>query len=808
MDTHSRFRLFLAPLIISTLLAACGGGGGGGGGDGDGPNPPLQQNVTISGTGTIGSSIAGVVTIFKVAPDGNIDRQNPYTPPTATDENKRYSISFAGNEGDTALIELTTNNLTKLKCALQLCQSGNSNVKFGDEYTPNPSITLGGIIQIKRVAETSTNSIAITRAENENISLTANLSALTDIAAALAQQQLQSGSTTNLGDVAIAANALVAGRLGITDNNLLRIPAVDLSSADAINAASSQELETSLKAASAVYTSLANGKGSDISSALDALKFDYLTAGLADKGDENTPESDVTIAEIYNSALSLLDTIAANNQNVNTTTGAYPTAKQSITTQKTDKEMNGTTIKTQGSVPTDIGSNGLQAAKEMVKQIRDLNASSVFTGERAFAEKIDAAAKLASPDMDNFAYALEQTLIALENAYTAYQDNNATETYTDANGVAVSINTTGDSVTYSIDHTIYNPDSATPTNVDLTITDIGSVVEDNGSSTNIGGDDFIEDRQFDAQVKLHIAGLLTTDGATLAIRDNDQNIEQQSHIIFTFSETHAGESVSNDNGYEETESYSATISNSDARLSVALDVPASASTSAVHFDGFLAFSLNNASSTDEASYTYTDNPFSEQEVEDINTSINALEIKLGGGIATSTESFNVAMTLELNGSMDCIAGYESQFINNEFTYTENNCDDDPSGTRSLSGALDFILTFEAAGIPDTVQLHVSAAGSASYTGQNNQVSGELNTTFTYDSGKRLTLVYTSSNQYSASLTNHNDVVITINESEDANGENHYNGVITQMGTQYATISDSSGALIVRFSDGTFESFGF
>ncbi|NKI18411.1 hypothetical protein HCU74_13420 [Spongiibacter sp. KMU-166] len=770
----------LSALSLSSILVACGGGGGS-----DGPALPVGPqpvDVEISGQALAGSALSGVVNVYRVTEDG--ERGEAYTDEVTTSENKDYSISFSGLEGDAVLVELTSDG-SEVLCGLPVCErdgDGNAAVSYGESH--RPTISLSGMVVIRQ-SPTPSSSSAITRAEGGGLKLTANLNAITKMAALLALQDVKSNDTNVLKDVVIASNAKVANRFGIGDLNLVDAPQVDLTNPTALGNANKNALENSLKISGLLGAAVTQGKGNAIDTALDGLSSDYLAQGLADREEVNSGA--VTVEESLEEALLLIDKLSG--------APAKDEVKTVLTTAEADAQTNGSTASTQGNVPANIGEQGLVATKAMVSQIRDLIAASDMftptTSQAAFRDEVEATELLLAADLDVTSAALEAAGTAIGNAIEAYENSSTPLTSYSENGITVAITTSGNTVSYSVDQDVVI--ETVTVAVTATAVDAGNMVENMTSTSNADGST-TETYTGSGDGEVALSGSAETDKVTMTLKSGSKLVAK-----FSYNDESTYKQTSDAGTTSETDEWSDRFTLDSASLVIDVAITEKAA-NPVAFTGSMNMSLTGLNSTTagnyENSYGPTE-PYSDSETYTETTSYNEFTASLSGELSAPSGSFTGSMSFTA-GAYSVTCDVESSYGPRDFgfsTYEESEtCVDTDTNSDFAEVSFSVILNLDVAGVSDDMRMAFSAD-------RNGLEDGELELDFTYEDGRALTFDYNSRTaNRTVNVTNHNGVVMRVIAQETVSGD------IKSAGTKYAELDEDAGILTVTYTDGTFESF--
>ena len=756
-QTPNKFRKLVLPLAIAAGLTACGSGGG--------SSSPVAPSG-IGGAGSKGIVIGGIVNAYPITDTGTVDKTtslaNPVT--TAADGSYVLALNSAYVAGTAIYIEITAADGTLMRCDLAKC----GDADFGDSYTLASDFAMSAVLP-----------------QASNTRVTVNITPLTDVAAQLTLQKVASGA--NASDAADGSNAQVAGRLGIT-GRLIDQAIIDITNASAVNAATQAALEYNLKSAAAVAAMLKEDDTLTIEEAFTGFVTQYSDSGIADREEANTAA--ITLEELLEEALALLEIVKAvpgvSDSN------AVNTAGTSLSAAEAHAETNGSTESSQGETPDDVGRDGLIVSKAFIKQIRDLGAAGIAsTKQQAFADQIELAGEAVSTDSNIVSEALSIGLHALANAYQQYQDapDEDKPSSVEVDGISVAISKSANIVSLAVDQpvTLDETEVALKLNAD---TDIVSTEEssESGSTTYSHTDT--------ASEALSITGSAASAALVININKgsfsgdlsyNDQRIETETPFPPSYSETW---------------DYEYSVTNIDAQLEVSI---AQLSGEQITFTGNMDLKLGEFKRTKDGSYSYQGvGELKAGETRDLTKvyTLDGFEISLAGAFSNTTGdslSATLAATID-NVDVNC----EEVADDTSDTGYSNDCQFNDAEDDYIMASLSIVFELNLDGINDDVKVEFNASRTGLDT-----ADSALKLSY---GGKQLNVVYQggfdgSNGDYegdsSATLSNHNGVTLSLAETM-LETETTISGDIKHAGTSFATISNDSGAIVIRYSDGSFE----
>ena len=753
-----RFSKLLLPLAISTALIACGSDSKGG---------SAAPSNSVGGAASKGIIIGGIVNAYAIATDGSIDKATPLAAPATTGEDGTYSLTLNSSyiAGTAIYVEITASDGTLMRCDLAKC----GDKDFGDTYT---------------LASNFTMSATLPQASGSNVAV--NITPITEIASKLTLQKVAAGA--NASAAAAGSNAQVASRLGIT-GGLIDQPIIDITNAGAVNSASPAALEYNLKSAAAIAAALKGSSTPSIEDAVTNLVTQFSNGGIADKEDANTDA--VTLEELLEEALALLDKVKAVD-GVDANSNGVSSSSTSITAAESEAEANGSTTPSQGEVPDDVGSDGLVASKAFVKQVRNLaSAGIVSANQEAFADQIDLASEAVSADSDIVAEGLGLSLNAIASAYELYLDAPEEDkpSSIEVNGITVAISESAGTVTLSVDETIVLAE--TDVAIKISAAD-GTVINENEPvESTVDGTRSVSETG-SATAALSVSGSAASSAVSITINEGSFSgaLSYDSQWTETETETETGGS------YSDTWDDEFTVTNIDAKLNITLAQLNSDNN--VSFTGMMALKLGELTGTEVGSYSnsysFTDwqaNSNQEQYTETV--TFDGFEISLSGEFSDddgNAISASLAANID-NYSETCTQASSYSFENGgDYSYE---CDLNETETDYAMVSLSIVFNFDIDGVDDDVKVEFNANRTGLETGE-----GSLKLSY---GGNQLNLAYEGGN--SATLSNHNGVTMTLTETE-VDDETRLTGDIKHGGSAFATINDDSGAVVVRYNDGSFE----
>jgi hypothetical protein len=766
MRPNPKFRKLILPLAITASLVACGSD--------NKSSPSTATPTSVAGSSSKGIVIGGIVNAYPLTDTGTVDRTNKLAEPTTTADDGSYSLTLNSNyvSGTPVYVEITAVNGTLMRCDLTLC---GTTAEFGQTYPLAPDFAMSATLD-----KAAGSSVAV------------NITPITDIASKLTLQKIVSGASPSA--AAAASNAQVANRFGISGTELINLPIVDITSASSVNAASKDALEYNLKSAGAVAAMLKGDPGITLEQAMKNFVTQFTdSGGIADKAGDGDPNpKDVTLEELLEAALALLQKVK-DNPDVDRENSAVVKSEEQMGNEESRATASTNTTASQGEVADDFGDDGLVATKAFVEQVRNLaNAGVISDDQDAFADELDLASQAVSGDSDIVAEGLGMGLHAIVLAAEAYEDaadESKPTTHTDPDlGITVAISKSGETLSFSIDESITLMETSIA--IDLNASTTSTITESDTEADNTPeAGDKTNTETGDATATLSVSGSAASAAVSLSISEGS----------FAGSLNYNNESTQDATGSSETWDDEATITGINAKLSVVLaqltgDNKAS-------FEGNMNLKIGKLRVTEDGEYSsgFDGQNYSDSEDYTQVVTIDGLEFSLSGKFSdTEGNSLSASLSASLDNAQETCTQTETEDNNSltspSYSYSYN-CDTNETASNFATVSLSIIFDLNIAGVDDEVNIKFNASRIS-------LDDGKATIDLTYD-GNQLNFAYPGGG--SATLSNHNGVTMTLTETF-TEGESSISGDIKEGGTSYAKVSDDSGAIVIRYNDGSFESF--
>jgi hypothetical protein len=754
-----------AMLIFSmAVVSGCGGGSS----TADTPN-----TTAISGTADKGIIAGGTVTAYPVV-NGLVERANPLGSDT-TDVNGEYAIAIPDSyNGEPLVLEITTDGSAMMKCDLPSgCgDSANGPIAFGDDY----ALTDPGFVLQAMIPSAPSSAVAV------------NITPLTNIAAALAQEILSSDLEAS--QIALA-NSQVADRFGIT-GDLTEFAVIDVTDPVAVSAASDDVVEYAAISAAIIEAVQNDNPELSIEAAIESFAADYVEQGLAGNA-SNDATTDLT--EILTAAQSVLSSVEELDES-NTLELASLNTK--LVADVIDAQLEEQDSFDKGAPSETAFTTELDQVKAFVAEWRDV-ATSIGSSEVSgvtvealatnFSDQISASNLASSDDTTQILEYLAISILAIEQAYEALElDDTLTEFVFNAEPILDS------------DLIVDIASNETVTVLDIDAAGLWGEISLSASfDANLLESDISSGQAtiaVNGSLDLVVEGRLTNNVVELRIlEDSGFSVES-----IAFSET-SSEAESEDS-YESDLTETLTVSSITLGLNVELEELTTPNP--VKFEGMLDASIAGLDYLAEQSYSYTysSEPFSEEEKNQLTFEFATVSLALGGDFSNmSGDHFSAALAIQgdasgvafenlFTESINCNDSFGCDFVNETVTTADE--------TEENFVAVGFTLSFSAdlANTLDTATVTLSAerpgleaiAASFDITYPGVQLSAEFDCSIAEESCM-------------AALVNQDGVRAEI--ITDENGG--VSGDIERGGSSYATIENRDIGMVIVYADGDFES---
>lgn len=763
----------LVSAIAIAMLAGCGGGGGGGGSKNGGSKP--AQPVTLSGAAAKGIIKNGVVSIYGVS-DGQ--RGSLLAQGRTSSEDGTYSLTVSGYSGP-VIVEISAvesdDEQTLMVCDIPGTDSCGSGISFGGEYP------LGSSFKLK----------AVVPAVNSGQAVTTNVTALTDLAANLAEKYGVTPDSVHIANSQVRSLFELAAGSDIT-----KLPVVDVTNNEALQNADAEALKAALLSASILAAAKKDNPSSSIEEAVAAVAESFARNNGQFVNNEGTNTSTTTLAEILSEAETLIDqlpeveALSGVASDIVANKGAAETAPEgSFTEAEPDEELL---------------SDGFKKAKGLVQDLRDISTAAslerIRDGSTAFAQNLQVASDAINADAGRAVEALSLVASALAEAAV---EKAAVGTYQAENGIVVTVASAAGVATYSFNGNVGISDDEGDHTLTVNLTSSGVfTVEENyteneeESSWNDSGNSAID-------ANLTIEGVVENDAVRLTIG------EGSSAIVSGFRENWGGSGSWDEQGNEWNDEDSLTVDTIDFDLKVALEQKTG--DARVSFSGDFGVDVRGYAASSSYYDSYGCDLVDEllqcegEGSESSTLTFSRLTLSLDGVFAYGGESFeaHLAVTAINNGytleETSSWSHFWRDYQDSQYNYDDSSSEE----TADKFVRVNFTLAMETqlAGISDEVSVTLKGDRQALRTG-----TASLGLRY---EGKAIdaNLVLTGSSNRAAALTitNNQGASLVLTESNIDNDVDELSGVINADGAQQAVVSDEDGIILIRYNGGYVES---
>lgn len=407
-------KLLLSLAISSALgLTACGGGGS--------SSSSSSAGSTVNGTASKGIVSGGRVEAFLFV-NGSPDTMSTPIASSTTNAQGKYSLSIpAAHEGKPIFIKISSVAGTTMKCDITNGCDADGDPTTTDDITP-----FGDNFDL---AENELEMSAVLAQASQTVAV--NVTPLTTVAAELAKSEINSGASNNSIAISIAkANSQVSTTFGL-GADITKIPVVDLTDADDVNAnAGTNDSAINYAAINAALVSAkqtdANGAGSPvkIGQAITQFAQEVVSDGGLIANASN--DEDTSLEDIFAEAINVIDKVEADVSD--------SVSEDSLDQQLSDASNEPETTMGELDEPSDTSGllGNYAKVKAFVEELRELgtaiDSSLVGEGESAqtvevildgFDEQIDAADMVSSSDAEATMNALGDAMNAIIDVYDA-----------------------------------------------------------------------------------------------------------------------------------------------------------------------------------------------------------------------------------------------------------------------------------------------------------------------------------------------------------------------------------------------------
>lgn len=779
MTGFSKLPLALA-VASAVFLSGCLGGGGGGSSSSGSP----ATTTTVEGTAAKGIVLGGVVKAYEFGSDTVVAET------TTSLIDGTYKLPLPTTyKGGPLLIVVSANGDTKMRCDLVVCgeDAAGNVISFGADYAVADNFTLQAAIP-----------------GTTNSELEVNVTPLTSVAVDLAQERALRGIDAR--EAVSGANNQIALSFEIA-GDLTALPVVDLTNLDSVAAAGTD----SFRAVAAVQAMQQSGLTPE--AALSELSKEVIRTdgNIAAAADPAKPGV-LSLESVYKQALVLVEEIEAKAEKEQVDLGDSLSGAKTALKSAEKKASTGST-EPKPVEPKDPGSEGLQATKQFVQQLRDLtNTATLEENLQGFAEEVEMVSQVAGPDLKASLSAMGMALRAIAEAEEARQ-NGVTDTRFDFDGVVV--NRTGK--VYDVKQTLVVNGLDINVDIKADVTYENDIVDTESDPVAWDGRGVVNGEyttKGNVKVEIAVAGTAASTGARVIV-EQGSFIDAKGSIDVTGEWEDKWITSENDSfdyadewGYADREQGTVLLSNIDTALIVKLEqLTTSSVPDPMTFTGKLNLDVDNfgltwANSEVNAGEHYYWHETGSYEGHNQNAYDSVLGFEFSElGLTVSGEFSNSGSSLYAAASLqvDDAAFLETCYSRDDYEYGNAgdswHYDDDCLLGENTMGNGHLALNFDLdlVGMNDPISVAVNARNQGL-----DAVIGDAR--LIYD-GQSLQLDYAGAN--SITVKNHHDVLLTLKEVQ-VSGDEVLTGDIQWKGKKYATVDMELGAPRIRYPDGTFE----
>lgn len=758
-----------ATLIFSMAVVSGCGGGGGGSSTADTPN-----TTSLSGTADKGIIAGGTVTAYPVV-NGLVERANPLGS-DITDVNGEYAIVVPDSyNGEPLVLEITTDGSAMMKCDLPSGCGGSASgpIAFGDDYAlTDPSFVLQAMIP-----SAPSSAVAV------------NITPLTNIAAALAQEILSSDLEAS--QIALA-NSQVADRFGIT-GDLTEFAVIDVTDPVAVSAASDDVVEYAAISAAVIEAVQNDNPELSIEAAIESFAADYVEQGLAGNA-SNDATTDLT--EILTAAQSVLSSVEELDESSTLELASLTTKLVADVFDAQGEEQDSFD---KGAPSETAFTTELDQVKAFVAEWRDVAASigssevsgvTVEALATTFSDQISASNLASSEDTAQVLEYLAISILAIEQAYEAFElDDTLTEFVFEAVPILDS----------DLFVDIASTETVTVLSIDVADDAWGAISLSASLDANLSESDISNGQDtiaVNGSLDLVVEGSLTNNVVELRILEDSGFSVESIAFSETFSEAESEDSYESDLTDE--------LTVSSITLGLNVELKELTTDNPVTFEGMLNASIAGLDYLAEQAYsnTFSSEASSSEEENQLIFELSTISLALGGEFSNmSGDRFSAALAVQgdasgvafenmFTESISCNDSFGCDFVNETVTTADETEENFVAVGFTLSFSADLSNTLDAATVTLSAERSglegIAASFDITYPGV--QLSAEFDCSIEEES-------------CTAALVNQDGVRLEI--VSDENGE--VSGDIERGGASYATIENRDIGMVIVYADGDFES---
>lgn len=744
-------------LVTMTMLAAACGGGGGSSRAPQAPAAPAPAGI-IDGAIAKGVIVGGEVEVREVLTDGTL---SDVIGTGTTDASGGYNAEVSADyQGGPLKVSVTAVAGTTMKCD---APSGCGTAAFGDDVPLAAGFSLSAFVT-----------------ELGGAALSVHVTPITDLAARRAE-----ADPDGLDVAAVAeANDVVRQTFSLP-GDITAIEPVDLTDPDAVAIADSASQQVAVLSAGILEAvqqtdDVVNG-GVSFEDATTAFAEDFVEDGGLVLNDTAASEASiVSLDDILSGATGVVAQVEADADAAGVDAGLDDVAASIEVTEMSLPETPSDDADTSIEPVDTVLAGRLERGKALISDVRDVTASArldeveaaaeVFGDsiELAFEDQVDLVTGVVTNDFGLVAEALVYGVDAMSRAGDASLDDPTLTTFTVPAAV---IAEDSPEITVTI--------AGETLSVDQSINGVAVALNGTFSATTVEQiDDVVE--SFQAEGMITLSGTAANDEFSLAINSGSQASLQLTDV-------------------ETVTSAGFTTTFTVPSFSLDLDVTATAlqAVNTPAFDGAIGLDVVGLAYTeDDRMLQNPDGTVGNLSVETL--TFTSFDVSLSGAFSDAAgNSVEATFSLDADNDNGFILQLEELFsfdpVLGTATATETENEETAENFVAASAAIGLIASLP--GIDDVVQVTLSVERTGVEDG-----SGELSVQF---DGKSLTVTGNSVDEI-INISNQDGVLVILAEDSTTG---LLSGAITVDGEEVASIEENEdGVVIVRYSDGTFETF--
>lgn len=400
-------------LLSAGLLAACGGGGGSSTSSPappppPPPPPPSGQTFSVDGEVAKGLILGGAVSV--TAPE---DGDRVLLDGTTSTTDGSYSLSIpATAEFDGTYVRVTVTGQTGAQMICDAPDGCGDGVVFGDTFG------IGSDVSVQ----------ALVSAPGEGESSTVNVTALTDLAAALADDQ---GGLTE--EVIANANSQVADLFGIVDSDLSSLPVIDITVDDV--SGDDDALRSALVNAGIMGAAF-ESEGS-LGASLETLRTRFTGSDGQLVGNEDIDDLElISLEDILGDALEAARLVTSTDGNIADATAELSDDVLTVAAREAGALTDATPSPNATLSALEKGKAFISDLRLVITALDDPESGNSFAD---FNDDVEAAADLIGDDAEDVLSSFMKGITAINDAFGEFESNDTLTSFETDDGITVGI---------------------------------------------------------------------------------------------------------------------------------------------------------------------------------------------------------------------------------------------------------------------------------------------------------------------------------------------------------------------------------